>query len=131
MNFKAINSIEIDGSEDDPDDNNDVFKYLSAIETLNDVEENATAKEVKISDAQPQDEFFAELAKLKAGVDNTQAAFIKAQDAHEQATDDLKNFLNDTAFKLKQKLDALPLDYAITLKKTSGATYHATDFSDI
>lgn len=112
------------------DDNNEVFNYLPAIDNLNDVDENTVAQ-VKIDNAQSQDEFHAELAKLKTAADEAYATFVKAQEAHEQTKNALKNFLDDTAFKLKQKLDALPLNYKITLKKTSGSTYRVSDFSEI
>ena len=112
------------------DDNNEVFNYLPAIDNLNDVDENTVAQ-VKIDNAQSQDEFHAELAKLKTAADEAYATFVKAQEAHEQTKNALKNFLDDTAFKLKQKLDALPLNYTITLKKRSGTTYRVADFSEI
>ena len=38
---------ETDGSEDDPDDNNDVFNYLPAIESLNDVDTTQSVDEMK------------------------------------------------------------------------------------
>lgn len=112
------------------DDNNEVFNLLPAIDDLNDVDENAVAQ-VKIDNTQSQDEFHAELAKLKNAADEAYMTFIKAQEAHEHAKNALKNFLDDTAFKLKQKLDALPLNYTITLKKASGCTYRVPDFSEI
>jgi|GEM_PF-6638257 len=40
-------ATETDGSEDDTDDQNDVFKYLPAIESLNDVDTNQTKDEMK------------------------------------------------------------------------------------
>ncbi len=41
------NDAETDGSEDDADDNNDVFNYLPAIENLNDVDTTQSVDEMK------------------------------------------------------------------------------------
>ncbi len=90
-----------------------------------------TTKIANTDNVKQQDDFTAELAKLKAAADEAEITFIKAREAREQTKNALVNFLNDTTFKLKEKLDALPLDYTITLKKTGGTTYHVVDFSEI
>ena len=113
-NFKAINSIETDGSEDDTDDPNDVFKFLPAIENLNDVEENTVAQ-VKI--AQPQDNFTAELAKLKAERDAAQmlvkekeTELAQAKDVHQKANDAIDRFFRNAVEESREKLLSLPID---------------------
>ena len=93
----------------------------AAVETLA-VAETTKAKAVN---------FATELAELQANVNVTQAALLKAQDNHENATKALNSFLDNTAVALKNKLDAVKLNYPITLVTKRGASFRISDFNDV
>ena len=104
---------------------NDFAEFINAYATA----ENESAS--KTADPAPAEDFDVKLAELKAKADNAKRALAKAQADCNKANDNLKNFINEQAYNLKQKLDNLSLAYTITLKKDNGATYRVNTFDNI